>query len=105
MVQLRTALEDILALEGAKKPVRVRFFRVQMQTIITRALQELDIKPVQSRRCFSLIGTFHVERRSTSANNFHTPTVPGFGLRFQIHVLLSHLTPCVASTSDTIGHI
>jgi hypothetical protein len=57
-VQLRTALEDILALEGAKKPVRVRFFRVQMQTIITRALQELDIKPVQSRRCFSLIGMF-----------------------------------------------
>eukprot|EP00884_Botryococcus_braunii_P012804 jgi/Botrbrau1/21524/Bobra.174_2s0027.1 len=26
-----------------------------MQTIITRALEELDIKPVQSRRCFSLI--------------------------------------------------
>jgi RNA-binding protein Tab2/Atab2 len=55
--QLRLALEDILSQPGAVKPSKVRFFRVQMQTIISRALEELDIKPVQSRRCFSLIGT------------------------------------------------
>lgn len=38
------------------KPQRVRFFRGQMQTIITKALTDLDIKAVPSRRCFALIG-------------------------------------------------
>jgi hypothetical protein len=54
--QLKLALEDVLEQQGAVKPKRVRFFRGQMQTIISRALAELDIKPVPSRRCFSLMG-------------------------------------------------
>lgn len=36
-------------------PVKVRFFRSQMQTIITRACDELGIKPIPSKRCLSLI--------------------------------------------------
>ena len=55
-MQLKSALAELLEAEGAVKPKRVRFFRGQMQTIISRALGELDIKPVPSRRCFALIG-------------------------------------------------
>ena len=47
---------EILEQPGAVKPERVRFFRGQMQTIISRALTELQIKPLPSRRCFALIG-------------------------------------------------
>ena len=54
--QLRLALAEILEQPGAVKPERCRFFRGQMQTIISRALTELDIKPVPSRRCFALMG-------------------------------------------------
>ena len=54
--QLKLALVDVLELKGAVKPKRVRFFRGQMQTIIGRALADLDIKSVPSRRCFSLMG-------------------------------------------------
>ena len=53
--QLKAALAEILGQPGAAKPERVRFFRGQMQTIITRAVTDLDIKPVPSRRCFTLI--------------------------------------------------
>ena len=56
LLQLKSALADILSQQGAKAPQRVRFFRGQMQTIISRALTDLDIKPVPSRRCFALIG-------------------------------------------------
>jgi RNA-binding protein Tab2/Atab2 len=55
-LQLKYALQEVLAQPGAVKPERVRFFRGQMQTIITRALNDLDIKPIPSRRCFTLIG-------------------------------------------------
>ena len=55
-LQLKASLSEILAQPGARKPDRVKFFRNQMQTIISRALTELEIKPVPSRRCFSLLG-------------------------------------------------
>ena len=55
-MQLKLALDRLLARPGAVKPVRVRFFRGQMQTIITRALAELDVKAVPSRRCFAIQG-------------------------------------------------
>lgn len=45
----------MLTRPGAVKPDKVRFFRGQMQTIITKALGELDIKAVPSRRCFTLM--------------------------------------------------
>ena len=70
--QLRADLEAILAQQGAVKPEKVLFFRGQMQTIITRALSELGIAPVPSRRCFALLGALP----------------PGRGLR-------THLWPCL----------
>ena len=55
-LQLKNALLEILDQPGAEKPAFCRFFRGQMQTIISRALAELDIKPLPSRRCFTLMG-------------------------------------------------
>ena len=55
LLQLKAALVEIMDQPGAERPERVRYFRGQMQTIITRALIDLDIKPVPSRRCFTLI--------------------------------------------------
>ena len=61
--QLRIALVEILDIEGAVQPRRVKFFRGQMQTIISRALADLDITPVPSRRCFSLISKYLLHLR------------------------------------------
>lgn len=55
-LQLKKALEAVLAQPGARKPTSARFFRAQMQTIISRALADLGINPVPSRRCFALMG-------------------------------------------------
>ena len=55
-LQLKKALEALLAQPGARKPESARFFRGQMQTIISRALTDLGITPVPSRRCFALMG-------------------------------------------------
>jgi len=54
--ELRAALEALLARPGAVRPDKVRFFRGQMQTIVSKAVTELGIKPLPSRRCFTLIG-------------------------------------------------
>lgn len=54
-LQLKRALEAILAQPGAVRPTTARFFRGQMQTIISRALSDLGITPMPSRRCFTLM--------------------------------------------------
>eukprot|EP00878_Enallax_costatus_P024600 GHUV01026265.1.p1 GENE.GHUV01026265.1~~GHUV01026265.1.p1 ORF type:complete len:278 (+),score=69.97 GHUV01026265.1:167-1000(+) len=54
-VELRKALEGIFAQDGAVLPQKARFFRGQMTTIISRALTDLGIKPLPSRRCFSVM--------------------------------------------------
>eukprot|EP00877_Chromochloris_zofingiensis_P004936 jgi/Chrzof1/14443/Cz09g03050.t1 len=54
-LQLRKAIEAILSQQGAVKPDKARFFRGQMQTIITKALTEIEIKALPSRRCFSIM--------------------------------------------------
>lgn len=54
-VELRKALESVLAQPGAVAPQKARFFRGQMQTIISKALNDLGIKPLPSRRCFSIM--------------------------------------------------
>jgi hypothetical protein len=56
-VQLKKAVESVLAQEGAVRPEKALFFRSQMQTIISRALTDAGIQPVPSRRCFALIAT------------------------------------------------
>lgn len=57
---------------GAAPPTRARFFRGAMSTIITRALTELGIKPVPSRRTFALAAA--LERRAADVY----PSLPGF---------------------------
>ena len=54
-VVLRDKLAKIIEEQGGKKPRKVLYFRTQLQTIVTRALEELDIKAVASKRCFSIM--------------------------------------------------
>ncbi|AQK72533.1 Protein TAB2, chloroplastic [Zea mays] len=54
-VTLRDALASVSEALGVPMPDRVRFFRSQMQTIITRACGDLGVKAVPSRRCVSLL--------------------------------------------------
>jgi len=53
--ELRRALEDLCSSEGIALPARALFFRMQMQTIITRALTDLGVEAVPSRRCVELM--------------------------------------------------
>eukprot|EP00959_Pyramimonas_sp_CCMP1952_P332146 6954858-Pyramimonas_sp.AAC.1 len=48
--QLRNAIERILAMDGVNPPQKIRFFRAQMQTIITKATAEFPFKTIASRR-------------------------------------------------------
>ena len=52
--ELKNAMAELLASRN-ERPEKVLFFRNQMQTIITRALNDLEIEPVPSRRCFRLM--------------------------------------------------
>ncbi|XP_015163263.1 uncharacterized protein [Solanum tuberosum] len=54
-ITLKDALLSISNDLGLPLPDKIRFFRSQMQTIITRACNELAIKPVPSKRCLSLV--------------------------------------------------
>lgn len=64
VAQLKNTISELLDQPGAQKPERIKFFRGQMQTIITRAVTDLQIKPVPSRRCFTLLSeSFYSLRR------------------------------------------
>ncbi|XAR63453.1 hypothetical protein NMG60_11023392 [Bertholletia excelsa] len=54
-VTLKDAIASISDELGVPLPDKIRFFRSQMQTIITRACNEFGIKPVPSKRCLSLL--------------------------------------------------
>lgn len=54
-ITLKDAIVSISEDLGVPLPEKVRFFRSQMQTIITKASKELGIKPVPSKRCLSLL--------------------------------------------------
>ncbi|XP_010257188.1 PREDICTED: uncharacterized protein LOC104597391 [Nelumbo nucifera] len=54
-ITLKDAIVSISDDLGVPLPQKIRFFRSQMQTIITRAGRELGIKPVPSKRCLSLL--------------------------------------------------
>lgn len=71
-VTLRDALASIASSLGVPLPDRARFFRSQMQTIITRACNELGVKSVPSRRCVSLL--LWLEERYETVYSRH----PGF---------------------------
>ena len=53
--QLKEALKRVMD-ESGQRPEKIRYFRSQMQTIIAKALKELEVKPVPSKRCVSLMG-------------------------------------------------
>ncbi|KAJ0973475.1 hypothetical protein J5N97_021434 [Dioscorea zingiberensis] len=71
-VTLRDAIASISDSLGLPLPDKIRFFRSQMQTIITRSCNELGIKPVPSKRCVSLI--LWLEERYETVYTRH----PGF---------------------------
>ncbi|KAK1288142.1 hypothetical protein QJS10_CPB19g00781 [Acorus calamus] len=71
-VTLREAIVSIVDALGVPLPEKIRFFRSQMQTIITRACAELSIQPVPSKRCVSLL--LWLEERYETVYTRH----PGF---------------------------
>jgi len=52
---LKLTLNKLLKFLGCKRPTRCNYFRSQSQNIIKRALNDLKIWPVPSRRCPSLM--------------------------------------------------
>ncbi|KAM0940319.1 hypothetical protein DsansV1_C18g0148971 [Dioscorea sansibarensis] len=71
-ITLRDAIASISDSLGLPLPDKVRFFRSQMQTIITRSCNELGVKPVPSKRCVSLM--LWLEERYDTVYTRH----PGF---------------------------
>jgi len=71
-VQLKAALQRVLELPSVRPPLKMRFFRAQMATIITKAAQDLPFKTIPSRRCSSLLGW--LQERHVSVY----PTHPGY---------------------------
>lgn len=63
-VVLKDTIQRIIEEQGGRKPRKIMYFRTQLQTIINRALGELQIKAVASKRCFSLM-TWLDERLET----------------------------------------
>lgn len=71
-ITLKDALVSISDELGVPLPEKIRFFRSQMQTIVTKACKELGIKPLPSKRCLSLL--LWLEERYESVYTRH----PGF---------------------------
>ncbi|KAI5673793.1 hypothetical protein M9H77_14157 [Catharanthus roseus] len=71
-ITLKDTIISICDELGLPLPDKVRFFRSQMQTIITRACNELGIKPIPSKRCLSLL--LWLEERYENVYTRH----PGF---------------------------
>lgn len=71
-ITLKDAVVSVCDDLGLPLPKKIRFFRSQMQTIITRACNELGIKPVPSKRCLSLL--LWLEERYETVYKKH----PGF---------------------------
>ncbi|RDX82045.1 Protein TAB2-like, chloroplastic, partial [Mucuna pruriens] len=70
-----TLKDSILAISdqlGVPLPSNIRFFRSQMQTIITNACNDLRIRPIPSKRCVSII--LWLEERYETVYKKH----PGF---------------------------
>lgn len=63
-LSLKSALEKFLNSPGVNQPTHCRFFRGKMHTIISRALVDLEINPLPSRRCFSLLALLEARLES-----------------------------------------
>ncbi|CAK7330877.1 unnamed protein product [Dovyalis caffra] len=71
-ITLKDAIVSISEDLGVPLPEKIRFFRSQMQTIITKACKEIGIKPIPSKRCISLL--LWLEERYETVYTRH----PGF---------------------------
>ncbi|KAI5576531.1 hypothetical protein BDE02_09G051200 [Populus trichocarpa] len=71
-ITLKDAIVSISVDLGVPLPERIRFFRSQMLTIITKACKEIGIKPIPSKRCISLL--LWLEERYETVYTRH----PGF---------------------------
>ncbi|KAK4414468.1 protein TAB2, chloroplastic [Sesamum alatum] len=71
-ITLKNAIVAICDELGVPLPEKIRFFRSQMQTIITRACNELGVQPIPSKRCLSLL--LWLEERYETVYTRH----PGF---------------------------
>ncbi|TKY49607.1 nucleotide excision repair, TFIIH, subunit TTDA protein [Spatholobus suberectus] len=71
-ITLKDAIAAISDELGVPLPRNIRFFRSQMQTIITNACNELRIRPIPSKRCVSII--LWLEERYETVYTRH----PGF---------------------------
>ncbi|KAK3223942.1 hypothetical protein Dsin_010967 [Dipteronia sinensis] len=71
-ITLKDAIVNICDDLGVPIPEKIRFFRSQMQTIITKACKELGIKQIPSKRCLSLL--LWLEERYETVYTRH----PGF---------------------------
>lgn len=71
-ITLKDAIVTICEELGVPLPEKIRFFRSQMQTIITKACKELGITPIPSKRCLSLL--LWLEERYEAVYTRH----PGF---------------------------
>ncbi|CAK9140392.1 unnamed protein product [Ilex paraguariensis] len=54
-ITLKDAILSICDELGVPLPDKIRYFRSQMQTIISKSCRELGIKPIPSKRCLSLL--------------------------------------------------
>ncbi|GAB2300162.1 Protein TAB2 chloroplastic [Dionaea muscipula] len=54
-ITLKNAIVSVCDELGLPLPQKIRYFRSQMQTIITKACRELGIQPIPSKRCLSLL--------------------------------------------------
>ncbi|GAB2232722.1 hypothetical protein Droror1_Dr00011770 [Drosera rotundifolia] len=71
-ITLKEAIASVSDQLGVPLPDKIRYFRSQMQTIITKACKELSIKPIPSKRCVSLL--LWLEERYETVYTRH----PGF---------------------------
>eukprot|EP01018_Ginkgo_biloba_P032707 Gb_34984 [translate_table: standard] len=65
-ITLKDALSQIIQTLGVPKPQKIRFFRSQMQTIISKACTELEIKPVPSKRGMIGLRIVYIPTRTPS---------------------------------------
>jgi hypothetical protein len=62
---LQHAIEKLIQTQSLTPPSRCLFFRSQMENIISRALTNLNVKAVPSRRCFGLLHLLEERTLST----------------------------------------
>ncbi|XP_061367840.1 protein TAB2 homolog, chloroplastic [Gastrolobium bilobum] len=86
-ITLKDAIVTISDELGLPLPEKIRFFRSQMQTIITKACKELGTKPVPSKRCLSLL--LWLEERYETVYMRH----PGFQKGFKPLLALDNPFP------------